>query len=320
MSAQDDEHQAAEAGTTSRGTDSGSGSSSLSDPFVVITTDRSAPGTRRRVKAPEGSSAMEVRRSSRVATRPKPLLLPVVEEEAGLLRPLEDPMRNTADLRGTVNPQGDSSASRSGQVGRKRSASSAAPGSGSRARHPFTLASAADFPPDHFDEPNSDTVMPPVSPSTHQRDHVHNSPMRVDPVISDVIGQPVNSPVSSTLSRNPLLATPVASERPQSSRRDQSASVRTRDRSTVQAIMDGLIPIGKGFQAPGYVPVGGVTYQIRSPRTGRSDGNRAGDVGSAKGRALFTEYTGTVMAGPLDPPVTVQPTLQALAQNVCVHF
>jgi hypothetical protein len=151
MLGQGDEPHAAEPGTAFGDMDSGSATSSLSDPFVVITAVKATPSTRRRVKAPEGSSAMEVRRSSRVAAaKSRPLLLPAVEEEPSQFRPLVDPLGNTADLRGAVNPQMVSSASGTGQVGRKCSASSAAPGSARRAPNPHLLASAADFSPGHF--------------------------------------------------------------------------------------------------------------------------------------------------------------------------
>jgi hypothetical protein len=321
MLVQGDEPQPTESGGTSS---SGSGFTSLSDPLVVTAADKATPSSRRRVKAPVGSATMEIRRSSRVAkARSRPLLLPVVEEEPGQLRPPLVPLGNTGDFRDTPNPQMGSSASRTGQVGRKRSASSAAPGSAHRTRNPYIPASAADFSPDHFEEPNSDNLALLAPHESHQPDHAPTSPMKVDSTSTVVIRQSDTSPVSSTLSRNPLLATPAARVRPPSSRKQPSATVRTRDSNTAQAAMEGFFPIGEGFQAPGYAPVGGVTYQLHSPRMGRLGGSRAGDGSSAKGRELFPEYTSTVVAGPHDPPVETArhlPTPQVLLQHVCIHL
>ena len=60
--------------------------------------------------------------------------------------------------------------------------------------------------------------------------------------------------------------------------------------------MEGLIPIGEGFQAPGSAPVGGITYQVHSPCMGRPDSGKAGTSGSMRGRQLFSEYTSVVGA------------------------
>jgi hypothetical protein len=84
MSGQRDEM--AKSGTTARSTGSGSGSASLSDAFVAVSVGKATTGSRRRVKAPEGSSTMEIRRSTWVAAaRAKSVLQPVVEEELGML-------------------------------------------------------------------------------------------------------------------------------------------------------------------------------------------------------------------------------------------
>ena len=60
--------------------------------------------------------------------------------------------------------------------------------------------------------------------------------------------------------------------------------------------MEGLFPIGDGFQAPGYVPIGSITYKVHSPRQ-----DKLGSGSSAKGRRLFSEYTGVVGSGLPDP-------------------
>ena len=323
MSGQGDEPLAAERGTISRDTDSRSAASSLSDPFVVVSADRTNPNSRPRVRAPEGSSVMEVRRSSRVAAaRSRPPLLPVVEEEPAQSRPLSGPLGNTVDLWGTVNPQMGSSASRTCRVGRKRAASTAAPSSARRIPNPHLLASAADFSPGHFDEPLSDALVPPGSHDMRQRSHVPASPMRVDSTVQAVVSRPDGSPISSTISHNPLFATPVASDHPRSPRRQPSATLLMRDSNMAQAAMEGLIPISEGFQAPGYAPVGGVTYQVCSPRMGRPDSGKAGTSGSMRGRQLLSEYTSMVGVGPLDPPAAAanqHPALRALLRDVCLH-
>ena len=55
-------------GTTASSTESGQGSEPLSDAFVAATTETSSGrGSQRRVRAPAGSSQMEVHRSRRVA-------------------------------------------------------------------------------------------------------------------------------------------------------------------------------------------------------------------------------------------------------------
>jgi hypothetical protein len=293
-------------GTTTNSSDS----APLSDPFVAIPTGKAAAGSRQRVRAPEGSQAMEVRRSSRVAAnrtrsvQPStfdssaqagmaappggnhpaflaPQALQVVPEEdqafpAQSLLPSVS-RGKTVDFRDSVTPQMTPSVGRIAMTGRKRSASSAIPESMRRGHNPNKLASAADFPPGHFDEPNSDFHIPPMDNFPND---VQTSPMRIDRAINDA------TPISSPLSHNPLLFNPTHTSSP---------PVITRDGNVAWAAMEGLLPIGEGFQAPGYAPVGGVSYRFQSPRLGKQSSR-----GSAKGRQLFAEYASMAEPGPLD--------------------
>ena len=149
-------------------------------------------------------------------------------------------------------------------VGHKHSASGAVPGSTRHGHNPNKLASADDFPPGHFDEPHSDDHIPLVPP------HINTSqlsPMRVDSTILKGIMQPVASPISSSISQNPLLQ-PAAGNEHMPFPCHPSSSLRTQDSHTAQAVMDSMFPIGNGFQAPGYAPVGGITYSVHSPLLG----------------------------------------------------
>ena len=207
-------------------------------------------------------------------------------------------------LRGHATPQSGAPAGSTILAGRKRSASNAASGSGSR-RHgptPRHLASAADFSPTHFDEPASDAI----PPSAFSRNHSPllsprqppPSPMRIDPVASgrSEAAQRDATPLSSPISQNPLLRKTGDTHTPSPSRR-RSASFHTRDGDAAWAAADGLLPITEGFTAPGYVPaqvVGGITYKIHSPRTSLPTQPTAPLL--KVGRQLFAEHPGTVDA------------------------
>ena len=308
MSGQGDE--VARSGTTSQSNDSGMGSASLSDPFVAIPAAKTTVGSRHRVKAPEGSSIMEVRHSSRVAAaRTKPLLLPVAEEEPGTpdrsqSRKLIDPMGNVVDFRDTANPQMGLSTRKAGLIDRKRSLSRAAPGTASHGQAPVKLASASDFPPGHFDEPNSDDHIPLDPP---QQNLARISSMKIDPFDSTNARQAHStaSPVSSNLSQNPLLQPATIVERTPFARR-LSSLARSRDGNTAQMNMEGILPIGEGFQAPGYAPVDGATYNTQSSRLGKQS---------------FAEYIRTMKVGPLDPTAAVRnPALHAILQDVRIYY
>jgi hypothetical protein len=179
-------------------------------------------------------------------------------------------------------------------AGRKRAASGAATGSGRRGPVPRPLASANDFSPSHFDEPNSDLV----PPSPHRRSTVFLSPrQRPDPA-SPMSGQRgavdssrPSTPHSSPVLRNPLLqqGTPMVLHTPLPSCR--SPSFRTQDGNAAWAAAAGMFPIQKDFNAPGFVPaqlVGAVTYTVRSP-TGHFPPT-VQRKRSTTGRQLFMEY------------------------------
>ena len=226
MSGQGDE--VAKSGMTTKSTDSGMGSASLSDPFVAIPVNETTTRSRRRIKAPEGSSAMEVRRSNRVAAaRSRSILQPVVEEnlvipETSQAHELLGSMENMVGLRDTVNPQLRLSTSGTSLVGRKRSASGDAPGSVRQGHNPNKpLASADGFPPGHF-EPNSNDHIPLMFPECSP---VQLSPMRVDSVLPTDVNHPDTSPISSSISQNPLLRPVGSHESTPSPRNCLSASI-----------------------------------------------------------------------------------------------
>ena len=112
-------------------------------------------------------------------------VLQAVAEEAGPpSRTVVEPVGNAGGLRDTATPQ---QALTSSLVGRKRSATSAAPVSDQHGSATKRLASAADFSPTHFDEPVSDGHIPAFDPtqhhappSPHQRS-IPPSPMAVEP-------------------------------------------------------------------------------------------------------------------------------------------
>jgi hypothetical protein len=302
-------------GTTTNSTDSGHGSAPLSDPFVATTmAGESRPDSINRVVAPEGSAHLHVHRSVRVASSRARSSQPSTMHPAGweivdappggkrkagyaYLQPVAEeaeqstssvvPVGNGGGSRDITHPQLGSTLAGSVLPGRKRSASSAAPGSGRRGpapRTPQRLASAADFSPSHFEEPNSDVQMP----SPHQRSH---PPSPMAPV-SVVRGHPdgphssrFGSSSSSPISQNPLLRSVVNTPSPS---RRHPQSFRTQDGDAAWAAAEGLLPIDRDFHAPGFVPaqlVGGVTYTVRSPRISPPAVQR-----TSSGRRLFAEY------------------------------
>ena len=199
--------------TATSSTNSGQGSEPLSDAFVAVEAGGEANRkAAKRVMAPEGSDRFFVRRSSRVASSRSQtagasssnpvmevvdappggkrktgyayqVLQPVAEEAGPPIRTVE-PVGNAGGLRDTTTPQ---QALTSSLVGRKRSATSAAPVSDQHGSATKRLASAADFSPTHFDEPVSDGHIPAFDPtqhhappSPHQRS-IPPSPMAVEP-------------------------------------------------------------------------------------------------------------------------------------------
>ena len=311
---------------TNASTDSGQGSAPLSDAFVAVPAgNRSRRSQSRLVEAPEGSARLSVRRSSRVASsksqpsqtnssnastqdiivappgvKRKPgyvyQMLPPVSEEPGSAATPTGSNGNASGFRDTAIPQLDPMAGMSTLANRKRSASSAAPGSARQAPMAKHLASAADFSPSHFIEPVSEDRIPATSPSHHHRDsppsHQHPnlpSPMKVEPQ-HEMESQRLSTPLSSPILQDPLVqdASPMVVQTPS---RHCSASFRTRDSNAAWAAAQGLLPITETFMAPGYVPapvVGGVTYSIHSPHKRQLTVPRS-DVG----RQLFGEHIGT---------------------------
>lgn len=309
------------AGTATGSTDSGQGSGPLSDPFVAVMVDGGPHRDPvRRVEAPSGSAQLLVRRSTRVpssrarshhaSTSIPPgvelvdalpggkrrlgyvyQVLPAVAEEAGPPTGLADPAGNVGGLRDSTIPQQVSTAGPPAPTGRKRAASSAAPGSGRRGPMPGKLASAADFSPTHFNEPVSDGPVPPFPASHHLL-----SPMQVEPEATGT--ESVVTPFSSPISQNPLIQrsprTHTHVDTP-SPTRHRPPSLRTRDSNTAWAAAEGLLPIGGNFAAPGFVPaqlVGGVTYTVCSPHA------RSPSVG----RRLFSEYVDPQLLAPSGLP------------------
>ena len=200
------------------------------------------------------------------------------------------PLGNAVGFRDTATPLGIPEASGATVVGRKRAATSAALGSVHQGQGPSNLASADDFPPGHFDEPLSDTYIPALD-SPHWTSPMQLNPANQEyPAPLDVAG----TPISSNLSQNPLLRNPVsAGQHTPSPGRLQPISLHTRDSNAAWATAEGLLPIGDGFQAPEYVPVGGISYAIHSPHSQVPAGH-----GSKGGRQLFAEYASMAETGP----------------------
>jgi hypothetical protein len=254
------------------------------------------------------------------------VLQPVVEDAGHAINPV-DPIGNVGGLRDTDTPQSGSAVGPSTSTGRKRSATSAAPDSGRRGPVSRKLASAADFSPTHFDEPNSDAPIPPMDSlqdielsSPHQRS-TPPSPMALEQDVPRQSEDPnlVTTPLSSPISQNPLLQRedPMVVQTPSPRRRPHS--FRTHDSTAAWAAAEGLQPTHEGFEAPGYVPapvVGGITYTVRSPKE-RSPGHLTHPPITQRasvGRKLFPEYGNRQH----QQPETVSPSFhlqqQALAQ------
>jgi hypothetical protein len=107
------------------------------------------------------------------------VLHPVAEEPGHPATPIVS-AGNAGGLRDTATPQVGPSAGTSFLAGRKRSATSAAPGLGCPAPIARHIALAADFSPSHFKEPVSkDRIPEPNSPQ--QPPPVPPSPMQIDP-------------------------------------------------------------------------------------------------------------------------------------------
>ena len=344
---------------TNASTDSGQGTASLSDAFVAVTTGKiSIRGPSQLVEAPEGSARLSVRRSSRVASsksqslqhsnsnssaqdivetlpgvKRKPgyvyQMLPPVFEEPGLSATPAGSYGNVSGLRDSTIPQLDPMAGTSTLVNRKRSASSAAPGSARQAPMAKHLASAADFSPTHFNEPVSEDHIPATSHSHHHpgppSSYQHPdfpSPMKVEP-LHEIGSQRLITPFSSPIPQHPLGqdTSPMVVQSPSPSRQ-RSASFRTRDSNAAWAAAQGLLPITETYKASGFVPatiVGGVTYSVHSPPKRQLTVPRS-DVG----RQLFGEYIGTRTQSQASPARQQphQPAMHSVRPNdtFCMHI
>jgi hypothetical protein len=295
------------------GSDSRHGSGSLTDTFVAEEERHPRTGTNRRVEAPQAIEQMEVRRSSRMASLARPMqattsnmtlveappggkraagyvyqvLPPVVEETAGSSGHVGGPTGSSGNADGfwdISTPQVNPEACNDVPAGQKCSATSAAPGTPRRGCNPMHRASATDFSPTHFVEPQSDVPIP--QEGAWDAHHDLASPMRTTPAHS-------RTQMLTPISLNPLLqtrrnnSTVTHAPSPTSS---QSCGYRTSNVNVAWAAADGLIPIPEGFAAPGYVPaiVGGISFEVRTPSS-----QRRSTQGSSIGRRLFSEYTQT---------------------------
>ena len=366
--------QSARSNTTAPSSSSGNGSDPLSEAFVAVQAERSegggGPGSR--VKAPQGAVHLEVRRSSRLTTsssrhasqqpatkskfiKAPPGVKPATGYEYEVLSPLQEGSGDLADqlagssgervvldsLRdvGTTHASPKAPVARSS--GRKRAATSEPQDSSRRHRNPSHLASAADFPDDHWIEPNSegenallgpwggeapagapDNRVPAGSESRRQPD----SPMQTVP--STPVQGGIANPESSPITHNPLLQ-----KEPQTPGRSPSkcntVTFRTNDPDTAWMMAEGLAPIGDGFHAPGFLRsniVGGVTYNVTSPKAPSPSRARKAphivtkapplsraDHTASPSRAAHTPYKGKAPRtftthGPLPVPITSIPT------------
>ena len=330
-------------GTANNSTDS-QGSGPLSDPFVAVAAGPVlTKGSRRRVKAPAGSSQMEVRRSGRTIPpkKFKPALvtkqststqgttdslpdgehqpsntlqvLPVVGEGNEEDVQSAGSAEKARGLRDTDIPQPNVPNVHRPLTGRKRSASSAILSPGRRDPTPRMLASAADFSPTHFEEPLSDNGLPPpLSPTRESRTPLprqpYQSPMHVD--------VPVTTPASSPVSQNPLFQKP-------------RSVFRTRDSGAAWNVAEGMLPISEGFTAPGFVHnqvVGGISFKVHSPHA--RPNHPPSDRLSGVGRQLFAEHHGSDAHTPGIPHPhqeatgreSVQRTAYATAEGDVCHF
>jgi hypothetical protein len=305
-------------GNTTISSESGHGSASLSGAYIAVGLDEDLGKTSgQRVKTPEGSTRLELRRSMRVASaRAKsvqvstsgptliraPLgvkpsvgyyyeaLLPVDEQgETALESPgePEDMPGKVGGSRDITIPQAGQKALPVAKVGRKRAATSEAPGASERTQIPPPLASAADFSPTHFDEPQSGGLLDAWQDQTATNANVQAaeswvtgvggklpSPMAVEPraLTWAEKGKGKAAPGSSPATTNPF--------------RHQSTQdvYCTRNADVAWSVAQGLGPPGDEGHPAGYSPVGGIAYKVVSPKA----------RGLNARRKLFTEHLGNV--------------------------
>jgi hypothetical protein len=213
--------------TTKASTDTENGSAPLSEPFQVTRVPGGANGEDL-VQEPAGSQRLTVARlSTRQATPgpssrklpvdpndpPRPALATTRKSKttklAMLPGVLEGPSEVGAGSRdGVLASEALLARSSKAAAGRKRTATSDAPGSGARGQATIKLASAKDFPDDHWKEPNSDEGLPPSAPPSPSSHPPANSPMKVDK------GKARAAPLSSPVEADPLLAKRLAARVP----------------------------------------------------------------------------------------------------------
>jgi hypothetical protein len=221
--------------------------------------------------APQVIEQLEVRWSSRVASLARPtqatrpvitlvdtppggrwvagyvyqVLPPVVEETAGPSGHVGEPMGSSGNADGFWDigtPQVNPEVRNNVPTGRKRAATSAAPGTPCRGHNPMHRATAADFSPTHFVEPQSDVPIPQEGALDDHHDLA--SPMRTMPMHS-------RTQMSTLLSMNPLLQTwrdnNAATHTP-SPMNSQLHRYHTSDANVAWAATEGLIRSPKDLQ------------------------------------------------------------------------
>jgi hypothetical protein len=216
-------------------------------------------------------------------------VLPPAEEQGDkapeLLDEPEDVSGKAAGSRDSAVIQAGSKVLQAAKVGRKRAATSEAPGASERTltRIPPPLASAADFSPTHFDEPQSGGLLDAWHDGTGTNTQAAEqwatgvggklpSPMAVEPRALTRAekgkGKAAATPGSSPVVKNPF--------------RHQSTQdvYHTRNADAAWSVAQGLVPAGDEHHPAGYTPVGGVTYKVVSPK----------DRGLSVGRRLFSQY------------------------------
>ena len=204
---------------------------------------------------------------------------------------------------------------RGGSKGRKRAATSEAPGSSRRLQNPIHLASASDFPPDHWAEPTSDGLLG-VPPIVHDPHPLPESPIQIDPPTPTRSKRAVDdNPESSPIARNPLLQRDPQTPNRSPGRR-QFITSRTRDADVAWAMADGPLPIDENFRAPGFVPslaVGGITYNVTSPK---ERNHKHATHTPPRGKAAHTStntriypFSNPIHQNPMSPNLQIPPKL-----------
>ncbi|KAF8229606.1 hypothetical protein L208DRAFT_1401928, partial [Tricholoma matsutake] len=217
-----------------------------------------------------------------------------------------DPFENAGGSRDTTTTQASSKVGMAAMTGCKRSVTNDTPGSLDRRQNPAHLASAADFSPMHFKEPQSDGLLGAWLEAAPQNRHnvvaeeVGNqddggdptSPMAVDlnPVFKGT-GKAITTPNLTPISHNPLLheSTRVKTHM-FSPEKHQSDTYYTCDPNAAWLAAEGLMPLADSFRAAGFVPAqigGGVSYKVHSPKS-----QHASAEALSLGKKLFVEYMG----------------------------